>query len=527
MRRFNQSNLNYLVYPIYLLSTSLHTCKNRVAALIMDDMSHATRDLKPELAETSRIENAIPDDTTIKPELDKRLNRKFDVHILPWLFGIWLFSFIDRSNIGNARIAGLTKDLNIATGTKFNIALLVFYIPYILVDVPSNMLVKRVRAGVYLPMLITAWGLVCTFMGIVENYAGLVVCRLLLGLCEGGILGGVIIYLAFWYRRGDMLVRSGAFYCAAPLSGAFGGLLASGLAKIEVGGYRKWPWIFFVEGAVTVVFGIVCFFFLPDTPASAGFLTDEEKEWALRRMRLDAHGSTTVDVNDEKASWYWVKMALKAPQTYLCSFIWFFLLIPLYSFSLFLPSIISGMGYASTTAQLFTVPPNMAAFLTVIITAYLSDKWGNRGYFIIGGCIIGIVGYTMMLVAKTNAVRYAGTFLIAIGVFQGSPMLMGWASNNMAPHYVRAVGIGVVISLANCSAFLGTFIYLQRDAPRYVLGHAISLGALVVTIVLCGVQIAYLRWENGKRARGDRDDRLLRDGGERLGHLHPRFKYTL
>lgn len=85
-----------------------------------------------------------------------------------------------------------------------------------------------------------------------------------------------------------------------------------------------------VEGAMTVTFGIICFFFMPDTPAAAGFLNDEEKEWALRRMRLDAHGSTVVDVDDEKASWYWVKMALKAPQTYFCSFIWFFLLVPLY-----------------------------------------------------------------------------------------------------------------------------------------------------------------------------------------------------
>ncbi|KAI8935846.1 hypothetical protein NX059_007363 [Plenodomus lindquistii] len=161
---------------------------------------------------------------------------------------------------------------------------------------------------------------------------------------------------------------------------------------------------------MTVVFGIICFFFLPDNPATAGFLTVEEKESTLRSMCLDADGSTTIDVNDAKASWYWVKMALKAPRTCLCGIIWFFLLIPLHSFSLFLPSIISGMGYAPTTAQLFTVPPNMAGFLTVILTANSSDRWGNRGHFIIGGCIIEIVGYAMILGAKTDAVRYTGTF---------------------------------------------------------------------------------------------------------------------
>lgn len=82
-----------------------------------------------------------------------------------------------------------------------------------------------------------------------------------------------------------------------------------------------------VEGAVTVIFGIICYFFMPDTPATARFLTDEEKDWALRRMRLDAHGATSVNVDEEGFDWYWVKMALKAPQTYFNSFIWFFLLV--------------------------------------------------------------------------------------------------------------------------------------------------------------------------------------------------------
>ncbi|KAK0663928.1 putative transporter [Cercophora samala] len=463
------------------------------------------------------------------PRLDKILNRKFDLHILPWLFGIWLFSFIDRSNIGNARLAGLPEDLGIAgIGTQFNLALLVFYIPYILVDVPSNLLLKKFRAGVYLPSLITAWGVVCLCIGFVKSYAGLIICRLLLGLFEGGILGGVIIYLAMFYKRHEMLYRSGLFYCAAPLSGAFGGLLAGALGNIEVGGYKRWPWIFFVEGAATVVFGIVCFFFMPDTPAASRFLTDEERVWALKRMKIDASGSTALEtVDEEKFDWFWVWMAIKSPQMWFCAGVWFFLLVPLYSFSLFLPSIVAGMGYTSTTAQLFTVPPNMAGFVVVILTAHFSDKVRNRGGFIAAGAVVGIAGYVMLLVSDQNAVKYAGTFLIAMGVFQASPMLMGWVANNLAPHYVRAVGVGIVISIANCSAFIGTFIYLQRDAPKYALGHSISLGALVITLFLTGLQVVYLSWENKKRNRGERDVRLVEGNVHRLGHRHPAFRYTL
>lgn len=156
-----------------------------------------------------------------------------------------LFAFIDRSNIGNAKIDGLTQDLGMETGTKFNVALLVFYIPYILVDVPSNWIIKRIRAGIYLPALITAWGLVSTFLGFTKSFGGLVAARLFLGAFEGGLLGGIIVYLAMFYRRHEMLWRMGMFYCAAPLSGAFGGLLATGLATIRYNGYNRWPWIFF------------------------------------------------------------------------------------------------------------------------------------------------------------------------------------------------------------------------------------------------------------------------------------------
>jgi hypothetical protein len=95
----------------------------------------------------------------IDPDLNKKVVRKCDLHIIPWLFAIWLFAFIDRSNIGNARIDGLTEDLNMK-GTDFNVALVIFYVPYILVDVPSNWIVKHFKAGRYLPFLITCWGLV-------------------------------------------------------------------------------------------------------------------------------------------------------------------------------------------------------------------------------------------------------------------------------------------------------------------------------------------------------------------------------
>ena len=283
-------------------------------------------------------------------------------------------------------------------------------------------------------MLITSWGIVSTFLGFTKSYGGLIAARFFLGLCEGGLLGGMIVYLAMFYRRHEMLYRIGLFYCAAPLSGAFGGLLATGLAKIKYGGYDKWPWIFFIEGIVTVLFGITAFFFMPHTPAEAKFLTNEERAVALHRMKADAHGATSEeDVNLERFNWHWVRivtqnmdtdtnrsqvrMALLNANTWFCCLAWFFLLIPLYSFSLFLPTIIKALGYTATTAQLLTVPPNfgelrprihllydrvayhnsIAAFCLVLITSTFSDKFKARGPFMIAGCVLAIAGYVMLV----------------------------------------------------------------------------------------------------------------------------------
>lgn len=177
-------------------------------------------------------------DPSLDPSLDRRITRRFDLHIVPWLFGLWLLAFIERSNIGDARIDGLTTDLHLS-GNKFNIALTVFYVPYILIDVSSNWILKYIGAGWYLPGLMIGWGLVGTCMGSVKSYGGLIAARFCLGLCEGGLLGGMVLYLSMFYRRHELLFRLGLFYCAAPLSGAFGGLLATGLAEIRFHDYNR------------------------------------------------------------------------------------------------------------------------------------------------------------------------------------------------------------------------------------------------------------------------------------------------
>lgn len=301
-------------------------------------------------------------------------------------------------------------------------------------------------------------------MGFTKSFAGLIVARCFLGLFEGGLLPGIIVYLAMFYPRHKMAWRIGLFYCAAPLSGAFGGLLATGLAQIRSGGYNKWPWIFFIEGAITTVYGCICLFFMPHNPGHAKFLTVEEKTFIMATLKHDFHGATTeADIDKEQFDWHWVRMAFSSINLWMTSLAWFFVLIPLYSFSLFLPTIIKSLGFTAINTQLLTVPPNFAAFLIVLATTYYSDRIKMRGPVMLVGCVVAIIGYAMLLGSKSPNTRYGGTFFVATGVFACSPAVMAWLSNNLSPHYVRATGAGFQVALANCAAFVATFTYLAKD----------------------------------------------------------------
>ena len=481
---------------------------------------------------------------TVDPSTERAITRKLDLHLMPWLFGIWLLAFIDRSNIGNARIQGLSTDLALDADNRFNVALAVFYVLYVLVDVPSNWVLKHVGGGRWLPGLLLAWGLVTTCMGLTKSFGGLVACRLLLGLFEGGLFGGLILYLSMFYRRHAILTRMGFWYSAGPLSGAIGGLLAAGLSRIHYNGYNGWPWIFIIEGAFTVVYGAVVLFVLPHTPAQARFLAAEQREAAVQLMHADAHGSGAASkVDSEKFGWRWVRMAVLNVNTALCCVNFLLILVPIYSYSLFLPTIINDLGYTALTAQLLTVPPQMAGFFSVLGVCWASDRLKMRGPFIAGGCLIAAVGYIMLLAGDAPAVRYGGTFLVTIGSTPSSPLVTGWLNNNLAPHYARATGTGLQVGIGNCGAFIATFTYLQKDAyvelttllgyvltvrrPKYVVGHSINLGALGLILILTLTTMAYCSLENSKRAKGQRDGRLQEGDPALLGYRHPSFRYTL
>lgn len=440
--------------------------------------------------------------STFTEKETKALLRKIDVHLIPFLSLLYLLSFLDRTNIGNAKLFGLEKSLGLQ-GSQYNVALCVFFITYVLFEVPSNMVLKAWRASMWFPIMMLAWGIVMTLTGLVHNFTGIVVARVFLGITEAGLFPGVNYYITLWYCRRECAFRAAIFFSAATVAGAFGGLLARGINEMDkVGGRPGWAWIFILEGLLTVIVAIIAFWALSDNPKSATFL--DERETAEVHYRL-------ANDNDDLADYYDIKFMFHAFADYkiwLQSIAYLGILTPLYSFSLFLPSIISAMGYSAARSQLLSVPPYVLACIVTVLGGYFSDKTGKRAIFLVSFIGVAIIGYILLISTNIPAAQYIGTFLAACGVYPTIPIMVMWNGNNVGGSTKRGVGIAMQIGIGNCGGVIASFVYRNVDRPRYFIGHGVILAFLVMSFTLVVFQMFLLSYINKKRTEQHGDPAL-------------------
>lgn len=443
---------------------------------------------------------------------EKKILRKMDVRLIPMLALLYLLSFLDRGNIGNAKIEGLQEDLRM-TDNQYNLCLTVFFFSYAAFEVPSNLLLKRLRPSRWLPFIMVAWGVVMTLMGIVRNFQGLLSARLFLGVAEAGLYPGCAYYLTMWYCRREIQLRQAMFFSAASIAGAFSGLLAFAIAKLDgLGGLEGWRWIFILEGLATVVVALAAFFLLYDFPETATFLTEEERAFVIFRLKYQGHmdakdeGSVRVAQSNE-FQWKYVTAAFKDWQIWVNIFVYWGIVCPLYGISLFLPSIIKNLGYVSSTAQLLTVPIYITAAIIAVVVAYFSDRVGKRSPFVVSCMLAILVGFILCISTSNPGVVYAGVFIATAGIYSSFAGNIAWLSNNLAGDYKRSAGMAIQIGAGNLGGAFASNFYRQRDSPRYVLGHALEIGFTSVGLVAAVILIVNYMRINKKRAK------IVREGG--------------
>ncbi|KAL8284060.1 hypothetical protein RQP46_005173 [Phenoliferia psychrophenolica] len=455
-------------------------------------------------------------EASIDPKVESRLVTKLDICIMPLVTLIFLMNFLDRSAVGNANVAGLSKDLHLSAAKyEYNIGLMLFYIIYIIVEPGSNLMLKKF-GGRWLSVLVVAFGIITIATAFMKTFAHFMVLRALLGAAEGGVLPGIAFLLSKFYRRHELvltLARSG---------GLLAGALVEGSPIGSVVGWRK---IFLVEGIITTGVGFVSWFVIPTSPETAAFLSADEKALAVHRLTSEHIGIS----RGEKSTGKGVSRGFASLMTWGCAIGYAFINIPVQGTSIFLPTVIRTLGkFTTVQVQLRSVPPYVLATFWSIFISYMCMKTRRHGLYIMFSVSFSVIGYIIFVASTNSAVLYFACFLTYTGAVPNGPIFLAWATANSSPETARAITSAIVPAFGTVGSIAATWAYLPSTAPRFKPGNSLNVGATVGAFCVAGLLILYTKWENKQREAGKRDHRLegLSESEiEVLGSRHPEFRY--
>nr|GAT44163.1 MFS general substrate transporter [Mycena chlorophos] len=447
-------------------------------------------------------------------EEELRLLRKFDFFILPPLAVMYLANALDKGNISNAQTAGFATDI-----------VMVFYAPFCVFGTPLSLFAKRFSAARVLPLLMIGFGSMALCTAAAKNFSEVFAIRFFLGIAESPMLPAVVYYLSTFYKRNELASRIAVFYAASSISGAFSGLLAYAVFHINHTKYHNWQYLFWIEGGATICFATFAWFWLPRTPATWRFLTERQK--AIARTRILADSSTVVDEKIQVASAF---TPFKSPLYWTWILISLSLGVPLASVNNFLPQIIAGFKYSTVKTNLYTVAPNVAGTVALLLLAFSSDYFRERSLHICIPLATALIGFIILGTIDTLKhlhVAYFACFLLTMGAFAPSVLVATWYSNNTTHESKRAAVAAVMVAFANSAGLISTNVFRAQDAPKYVpaLATSAAFGGFCLLLVL-GTGI-WMRRENARRNREQGVDLQSKDvdTSNLEGTESPLFRY--
>ncbi|PSR78006.1 major facilitator superfamily domain-containing protein, partial [Coniella lustricola] len=461
---------------------------------------------------------------------ERAVVRKFDRRLVLFVALLYLLSFLDRSNIGNAFVAGMNEDLLQGTDPLgaaqhrlavnedyYEWALTAFYIAYICFEWLS-LLWTAIPAHVYITFIVLSWGVVASLQAVVSTYPALIRLRFLLGIGEAGFTG-IPIYLSFFFKRDELALRTAVFISAAPLATTIASSLAWVITKVgEQGPIAPWRLLFLIEGCPAVLVATIAWRIIPDSPEQAWYLSTRERKIARQRLqsRGDSPQSQQHTINDKagksshsclgalKRSCSNLSAVLLSPIPWTTAAIFFLANVAYSSLPVFLPIILTQMGHSPVSAQALAAPPYLLAFFVVLAVAKLSDTLSARAVFIAAAALASAVGYTFLALAHWMSgamLRYMAIYPAGAGFFCVVVLTMAWNVNNASAAVHKGGAFALMQVIGQCGPLVGTRLYPATDGPWFTRGMGVCAVCMYGVAGLALGLRWYLKRENGRMDR--------------------------
>jgi D-galactonate transporter len=404
--------------------------------------------------------------------------RKVVLRIVPFLMLCYVISYLDRVNVGFAKLQ-MSSDLGFSEAA-FGLGAGLFFIGYFIFEVPSNMIMQKVGAKVWIARIMITWGIISGSFMFVNNEAMFYVLRFLLGVAEAGFYPGVILYCTFWFpshRRARVIAM---FMSAIPLAGIFGNPLSGWIMGTfdEVGGLGGWQWMFVIEAIPAILIGVWTLFYLDSSVRKAKWLTEEEKDIVEAAVAEDASHQTHHRLRD----------AFSEPKVWLMCLIYFCFVMGQYALTFWMPTFVKSTGISSElTIGVLAAIPYIAALIAMNLFGHSADRRRERRWHLIIPALLGAVGFSMSAVFTGSTVlALIALSIAAAGVLTCAPLFWSLPTAFLGGS-AAAAGIAVVNSVGNLAGFVSPYmIGAVKDAtgsvvlPMYILSGVLLLGALCV-----------------------------------------------
>ncbi|KAK3331513.1 MFS transporter [Apodospora peruviana] len=436
--------------------------------------------------------------SSIDPKAERAVVWRFDLHLLPVLAIMYLFNSLDKSNLGNAKTAGLEKSLGLSVEkNEYSTILSVFFVPYVLTAPFLGLAGKKYGPSRVLPIMMFCFGSCTLLVVAAHNFAGIMTLRWFLGMSESAFFPLVIYYQTMFYRRGELARRLAIFYAAQSIASAFGGLLSFGVFQIKGGALEPWRYLFIIEGGCTILFSFFAFWYLPKSAAEAHFLSADQKKIAFQRIQLDSSSVVNEKLNIRESL-----TILKEPTSWIILAIQVCLGVPLQSVNLFLPQIIARLKYDTVKTNLYTVAPNVSGAVMLLVLAFASDYTRLRFPFVALGFLftfVGMVIYATIDVQNQLQVAYFASFMMTWGTSAPSVLLDVLYNNNIAHEGKRVLLTSIGVPMANMMGVVSSNIFRNNDAPKYLPALATTAAFGGMGLILTLLFGAYMIVDNKRR----------------------------